>query len=260
MRAARSVPVFALIAVIATSIASSARAGDPLDVLVASYPDALVRHDDRALLWRDGTAMPVSDGVANKAFEMLLRYASILDQFSVPYRRGPLSKPPGPNEDPGRFRNTAFFRKMYGDCDKGEVSSRLVSIPWLAKTWGKPVRITPVNHLDERLRAVSAEIDVLPDNIKRAAYPIAGTYNCRVVADTRQPSPHAFGIAIDLNLAFSDYWYWARTRDGSLPYRNRMPQEIVSIFEKHGFIWGGKWNHFDTMHFEYRPELLADGP
>jgi HSP20 family protein len=43
-------------------------------------------------------------------------------------------------------------------------------------------------------------------------------------------------------------------------YRNRMPQEIVSIFERQGFIWGGKWNHFDTMHFEYRPELLADGP
>jgi hypothetical protein len=21
-------------------------------------------------------------------------------------------------------------------------------------------------------------------------------------------------------------------------------------------IWGGKWGHFDTMHFEYRPELL----
>jgi hypothetical protein len=149
---------------------------------------------------------------------------------------------------------------MYGDCDRGEVSSRLVSIPWLAKTWGKPVRITSVNHLDERLRAASAEIDVLPDNIKRAAYPIAGTYNCRVVADTKQPSPHAFGIAIDLNLAFSDYWYWGRTREGPLPYRNRMPQEIVSIFERHGFIWGGKWNHFDTMHFEYRPELLADGP
>jgi hypothetical protein len=39
-------------------------------------------------------------------------------------------------------------------------------------------------------------------------------------------------------------------------YRNRMPMEIVEIFEKHGFIWGGKWGHFDTMHFEYRPELL----
>jgi hypothetical protein len=30
----------------------------------------------------------------------------------------------------------------------------------------------------------------------------------------------------------------------------------VEVFERHGFIWGGKWNHYDTMHFEYRPELL----
>jgi hypothetical protein len=22
-------------------------------------------------------------------------------------------------------------------------------------------------------------------------------------------------------------------------------------------VWGGKWWHFDTMHFEYRPELIA---
>ncbi|MDD5211432.1 MAG: M15 family metallopeptidase, partial [Sulfuricurvum sp.] len=26
---------------------------------------------------------------------------------------------------------------------------------------------------------------------------------------------------------------------------------------KYGFIWGGRWYHYDTMHFEYRPELLA---
>ena len=24
----------------------------------------------------------------------------------------------------------------------------------------------------------------------------------------------------------------------------------------HGFIWGGKWYHYDTMHFEFRPELV----
>ena len=29
------------------------------------------------------------------------------------------------------------------------------------------------------------------------------------------------------------------------------------IFEKHGFIWGGRWYHYDTMHFEYRPELVG---
>ena len=30
----------------------------------------------------------------------------------------------------------------------------------------------------------------------------------------------------------------------------------VDAFEAEGFIWGGRWYHFDTMHFEYRPELL----
>ena len=34
------------------------------------------------------------------------------------------------------------------------------------------------------------------------------------------------------------------------------PLEIVEIFERHGFIWGGRWKHYDTMHFEFRPELL----
>jgi hypothetical protein len=29
------------------------------------------------------------------------------------------------------------------------------------------------------------------------------------------------------------------------------------VFEQHGFIWGGRWAHYDTMHFEYRPELLG---
>ena len=37
------------------------------------------------------------------------------------------------------------------------------------------------------------------------------------------------------------------------------PHKIVEIFERHGFIWGGKWYHYDTMHFEYRPELLPPG-
>jgi hypothetical protein len=227
-----------------------------LDALVAAYPDVLAGHDAEVLRWRDGTVMPVSDGAENKTFQELLRHASIIDQIRIPYPRGPLDKPPAVDADPGRFRDTAFFTKMYGDCHKGEVSPHLVTIAWLPKTWGKPIQVTSLNGVDEHLRAVSAEIDALPDKIKRAAYPIAGTYKCRAVADTGQPSPHSYGIAIDLNLAFSDYWYW-RPHDGPIVYRNRMPEEIVAIFEKHGFIWGGKWYHFDTMHFEYRPELLV---
>jgi hypothetical protein len=227
-----------------------------LDNLVAAYPNALAGHDDKMLHWRDGTLMPVSDGNDHKTFPELLRHASIIDQFRIPYPRGPLDNPPAADSDPGRFRNTAFFMKMYGDCRTGEVSKHLVSLAWLPKAWGKSIRITPVNGVDRHLRAVSTEIDALPENIKRAAYPIAGTYTCRTVADTGEPSAHGYGIAIDLNLAFSDYWYW-RPHSGPIVYRNRMPEEIVAIFENHGFIWGGKWSHFDTMHFEFRPELLV---
>ena len=113
-----------------------------------------------------------------------------------------------------------------------------------------------ISYIADTASPVSEEIDALPDTVKHAAYPIAGTYNCRAVADTGEPSPHSYGIAIDLNTAVSDYWFW-RPHDGPIVYRNRMPQEIVTIFEKHGFIWGGKWSHYDTMHFEFRPELLA---
>jgi hypothetical protein len=227
-----------------------------LDNLVAAYPDALAGHDGKVLHWRDGTIMPLSDGAENKTLPELLRHASIIDQFRIPYPRGPLEKPPAVDADPGRFRNAAFFAKMYGDCQTSQVTPRLVSLAWLPKIWGQSIRITSQNGIDAQLRAVSAEIDALPENIKRAAYPIAGTYNCRTVADTGQPSPHGYGIAIDLNTAFSDYWYW-RQHDGPVLYRNRLPEEIVAIFEKHGFIWGGKWYHYDTMHFEYRPELLV---
>jgi hypothetical protein len=231
------------------------RVDTALDRLVASYPDALAAHDSGTVRWRDGTVMPVkNDG--GKPFAEILRHASIIDQMRIPYPPGPLERPPAPGADPGRFRNSAFFKKMYGDCRTSEVLPHLVSLKWLPKTWGHSISITSVNGVDNHLAAVSAEIDELPQKIKRAAYPIAGTYLCRPVADTGELSPHAYGIAIDLNLAFSDYWYW-RPHDGTVAYRNRMPEEIVTIFEKHGFIWGGKWYHFDTMHFEFRPELLS---
>jgi hypothetical protein len=59
---------------------------------------------------------------------------------------------------------------------------------------------------------------------------------------------------VDIAVDFSNYWLWEKK--GAPEYKNSIPYEIVAIFEKHGFIWGGKWYHFDTMHFEYRPELL----
>jgi|GEM_PF-645494 len=45
--------------------------------------------------------------------------------------------------------------------------------------------------------------------------------------------------------------------------KNSLEQDVVfvvdhfKVFEKHGFIWGGRWKHYDTMHFEYRPEFFV---
>src|SRR5262249_36758064 len=151
------------------------------------------------------------------------------------------------NTDPGRFRDEAFFLKMYGDCRTGEFQSRLARVTWLPRSWGGSIMVTTANGVAERLQAVSAEIDELDPSIKRAAYP-AGGLACRSVRDTGRLSMHAFGTAIDLNLAFSDYWLSQRSSNAEMiVYRNRMPQEIVDIFERHGFIWGGKWYHYDTM-------------
>lgn len=229
-----------------------ARADDAaLDRLVKAYPDFLAGHDATVLIWKDGTRMALSDGRDAKTFAEKLKAPTILDQMSLAYPSGRPSAPPAGDFDPGRFRNAAFFDKMYGDCSKGGVEGRLVKVAWLPKAGGGSVRITPINGVAEKLRAISSELDALPPEIRRFAYPSAGTFNCRTVADTGNRSAHAWGVAIDINTDKSDYWLWSKGA-----YRNRIPWEIVEIFERHGFIWGGKWNHFDTMHFEYRPELL----
>lgn len=46
--------------------------------------------------------------------------------------------------------------------------------------------------------------------------------------------------------------YWkSRTGENSL-----LSKRNCRNIWKNNFIWGGKWNHFDTLHFEYRPEII----
>ena len=108
-----------------------------------------------------------------------------------------------------------------------------------------------------QLRKVAEELAMHPE--WKQLMPSSGTFYWRKVRGAQRQSAHSYGIAIDLNTAYSNYWLWSNEGAGerdSLHYENRIPREIVEIFEKHGFIWGGHWYHFDTMHFEYRPEIL----
>jgi hypothetical protein len=224
--------------------------------LIAGYPDHLAGFEGDTLVWTDGTCMPLGAGQPQRPFDEMLRSASIADQLRQTYEPGPLQGPPPRDHSPGRLRNTSFFVKMYGNCRNGAVRPLQRSVTWMPRTRAQALPATIVNDVATRLERVIGALEGMPDRIKAYLVPSAGAYDCRTVADTGLLSMHTYGAAIDIGVRYSDYWAWARSR-GDLVYRNRIPQEIVAAFEAEQFIWGGKWYHYDTVHFEYRPELFA---
>lgn len=231
-----------------------------LERLAAAYPETISGFDESALILRDGSRLALSDGRADKSFDELLASPDIDDMFAFDYPAGTEPVAPARNHDPGRIRNEVLMRAIHGDCRKGEVGGRLRKIAWLPSHGGGSVSVTTAAGVDRALERVSAELDRLPRELVKYLVPSAGTYNCRTIAGTDRMSMHAYGAAIDINTEFTDYWRWAKPgADGSHRWRNRIPKAIVDVFERHGFIWGGRWYHFDTMHFEYRPDLTPQG-
>ncbi len=226
-----------------------------LDALVRAYPDFIASRDGEFLVLRSGTRFKISDGRTDKSFDELLEKPDIDDMFYAAYPAGAAPHPPAKNFDPGRVRYEPLFIAMYGDCKKNEVTRKMRAVAWLPRHQGGKVTITTANGVDKALEAVSRELDQLPESLIRYLKPSAGTYNCRAIAGSTARSMHAYGAAIDVNTAYSDYWRWA-PHPAEPAWKNRIPAEIVHVFERHGFIWGGAWYHYDTMHFEYRPELL----
>ena len=228
-----------------------------LERLVAAYPDTIAGFDARDLILKDGSRLPLADGRSDKSFRELLDSPDIGDMFAFDYPAGAAPAQPPRNFDPGRIRVEALFKALYGDCEKGTLA-RTRRIAWVPKHGGGTVIFTTAHGADKALEAVSAELDELPRSFTRYLVPQAGTYACRPIAKTDRMSMHAYAAAIDISTNHSGYWQWTKPgNDGAYRWSNEIPKEIVAIFEKHGFIWGGRWYHFDTMHFEYRPELLA---
>ena len=213
--------------------------------LIAVYPQ-IVGCKRNHIIWSDGTKMLYNDTKSKRDFNYLLNHADIEDMFRYSYLNGPYSNPPR-NYDPGRIRNDAFFKKMYGSSSR-EVRRHLRTINW----FGRRLRVTTINGIDRKLQTIERELRALGPRYAKYLTPPGGTFNWRKIAGTTRLSVHSFGAAIDINTKYSNYWRWSRGR-----YQNKIPLKIVKIFERHGFIWGGKWYHYDTMHFEYRPELLV---
>jgi hypothetical protein len=161
----------------------------------------------------------------------------LADMFWQKYVPGPIQPVTQADEDPGRIRFEPLFRAAYPKAG-------LKTVHFMGRSLTVHEKIAaPLARVEKRLAGHKEWSHFFS--------PLGGGFNDRVIAGTERTSAHAWGIAIDLNPDLGDYWRWQKGG-----WKNRVPQGIVDAFEAEGFIWGGRWFHFDTMHFEFRPEQL----
>ncbi|MBI5522949.1 MAG: M15 family metallopeptidase [Desulfarculus sp.] len=223
--------------------------GKRVTALLQNYPSVICVKDN-TVYFADGTSLPYDDGLA-KDFDHTLRQPDIEDHFRQAYPALAPIEPPGLNFDPGRFRNDALLKKLYGGGQE-EIEANLVEVNWLPVNEGKKLLFNKRENAAAQLQKVSDELDRLPSHLLKYVKNIDSTYQYRPIQGTSRLSPHSYGIAIDLDNQYTAYWLW----DKEYRYVNQVPREVVEIFERHGFVWGGRWYHYDTMHFEYRPEMF----
>jgi len=152
-----------------------------------------------------------------------------------------------------------LYRVLYGGLERGEIEAMVEKIDFL----GRKINV----HRDIVKALANVDAEIRKWNGGRAFIASIGSieaYNWRQIAGTRRMSYHSWGLAVDIQPKRTGgkaiYWLWEQKRNKDwmlVPLENRWnpPDPVIEIFEREGFIWGGKWPFFDNMHFEYRPEL-----
>ncbi|MDR0641796.1 MAG: M15 family metallopeptidase [Treponema sp.] len=160
-------------------------------------------------------------------------------------------------------RSQHFYDTLWRASSRNEAWDRVKSLRFL----GRPVYVhysilEELALVEERIIAESrtnGEIKRWIDSLE-----VLDGWNWRSIADTQSRSFHAYGAALDLlpkSGGKESYWAWtSRTKSDwwTVPYSQRLhpPDVVIKAFEAYGFVWGGKWMYYDTMHFEYRPEIF----
>lgn len=200
----------------------------------------------------DGTELPWDDALP-KTFDVKMEQPDLQDTLSIPYVPGVITAVATVDRDPGRIRNDALFKATFGGT-AAAVQQALVDVDFVGQT----VKFHP--RAAAALAKVSTKLKQLvaatPSLGAYVTGDLGGTFAWRPIANTTRMSVHSYGAAIDIVVARSNYWEWEKTPGGQLTWKNQIPQAIVDAFEAEGFAWGGRWYHYDTMHFEYRPELF----
>lgn len=221
----------------------------PLACIVRYYGGEARRDAQGWSLVLPNATIPYDDGRTKTLYERF-EHPDVEDVFELTYKIGKIEPVVDTDYDPGRIRIDALFFATYGASAK-DVERSLATVKLGGKWFAVHKKIkAPVER-------VAARIDeAMKRDPSLAAFfeSPGGTFNWRKIAGSDELSMHAWAIAIDLDTKRAHYW--RNAPQNPLVWKNSYPQAIVDAFEAEGFIWGGRWYHFDTMHFEYRPELL----
>jgi hypothetical protein len=163
----------------------------------------------------------------------------------------------------GPDHHNGFRSALYGGATRGDIEQNLVQLRFLGRTISVHKMIQDqVRHIDERIRGLAKTDSDVAQFLKNLG--TVGGYNWREIRGTSRISMHSFGLAIDIQPRRLGskviYWQWEADRNPQwmlVRQNNRWapPDAVIKAFEAEGFVWGGKWDLYDQMHFEYRPEL-----
>jgi hypothetical protein len=251
-----------------------------MKALALAYPDRIqevalrdggwaLRMEQSWYYWADGRLLPAELRQSQEQFASYRFYAYDLGLPPIPRldeesKRRLQQRLQEAEASPPR-RYSAFLDQLYHARTRGETEAQLVT----ARLVGFQVTVhrriaAAVAAVDVALRQL-AEDDPAVKQFLQGLRGLSG-YNWREIAGTSSRSYHSYGLAIDLEAKSyggrQTYWRWALPGNDewyAIPYEQRWmaPLPVVKAFEQQGFIWGGKWFYFDTMHFEYRPEILV---
>lgn len=166
--------------------------------------------------------------------------------------------------DPSQ-RSEAFFDALYGLDGSNRDGTRMREVYFLGHSVKlHPIVIPALKRVETRLFQEAVLDQELADYLEETES-ISG-FAWRTIAGTSRRSFHAMGIALDIIPEYyalrQPYWRWALEAGIEAWWQMaprqywKPPNRLVQIFEEEGFVWGGRWTEFDTIHFEYRPELM----
>ncbi len=157
-----------------------------------------------------------------------------------------------------------FWQELFEVGDRAQTEASLVktSLFGMTVTVNKTL-LGPFEKIEKEVNEIAKtdeEVQTFLDTLSS----VSG-YSWRYVAGTNRLSNHSYGLAIDmLPQGWGNkmlYWSWVRDYNDDwmlVPQEDLWtpPEKVVQVMFDNGFIWGGTWAIYDTMHFEYKPELI----